>query len=93
MALTTLIIRHRVKEYAAWREEYNSVESLREKYGCIGAEVLTDPADDTDVFVLHRFLSLERAQGFAGSDDLHEAMAHAHVVGAPRIEFALERLS
>lgn len=91
MALTTMIVRHRVEDYAKWRSVYDSVEGLRQQYGCIGAEVLVDPVDEQEVFVLHRFLDLEQAQAFGASTELREAMAQAHVAGAPRIELAMER--
>ncbi|MGH9020715.1 MAG: cyclase [Acidimicrobiales bacterium] len=91
MTLTTLIVRHQVEDYAAWREEYDAVEPLRLQHGCVGQEVMVSPSDDNDVTVLHRFPTLDQAQGFAASDDLHAAMAHGHVIGAPRVEFALEK--
>jgi quinol monooxygenase YgiN len=90
MAGVTMIVRHQVGDYATWRSVYESVEDLRQQYGCFGAEVLVDPENKQDVFVLHRFPSLEQAQGFAGSDELRDAMGRAGVTGAPRIEFAVE---
>jgi len=90
MAAATMIVRHRVNDYAGWRTEYDSVEDLRQRHGCTDAKVLVDPTDKQDVFVLHRFPTLEQAQAFAGSDELHEAMSRAGVAGPPRIEFAEE---
>ena len=90
MAAVTMIVRHQVGDYATWRSVYESVEDLRQQYGCFGAEVLVDPDDKQDVFVLHRFPTLDQARGFAGSDELREAMARAGVAGPPRIEFAVE---
>lgn len=90
MATTTMIVRHRVADYANWRLVYDSVEDLRRQHGCFGAEVLVDPGDKLDVFVLHRFPTLEQAQAFAASDELREAMSRAGVAGPPRIEFAVE---
>ena len=90
MATAALIVRHRVEDYGAWRTGYEAVEGLRQQHGCTSAEVMVDPGDKHDVFVLHRFPTLEQAQAFAGSNDLREAMGHAGVVGAPRIEIAVE---
>ena len=86
----TLFVRHNVNDYAEWRAVYEEVEPLRQQYGCTDKEVLVDPADKNDVFVIHRFPSLEQAQGFAGSPELREAMGRAGVSGAPRIEIATE---
>ena len=90
MATATLIVRHQVEDYAAWRAVYETVEGLRGQHGCTGAEVMVDPGDKQDVFVLHRFPTVEQAQAFAGSNELREAMGRAGVVGPPRIEIAVE---
>jgi hypothetical protein len=90
MAQATLLVRHQVEDYAAWRAAYESVQPLRDEHGCTGAEVMVDPADKQDVFVLHRFPTLEQAQAFAGSAELREAMGRAGVQGPPRIEIAVE---
>ena len=89
MSQATLLVRHEVEDYATWRSAYESVDRLRKEHGCTSAEVLVDPADKQDVYVLHRFPSLERAQAFAGSSELREAMGRAGVKGAPRIEIAV----
>jgi len=75
----TLLVRHRVQDYAAWRAVYESVEGLRQQHGCTEAEVLVDPGDKEDVFVIHRFPTLDQAQAFAGSGELKEAMGRAGV--------------
>ena len=90
MGTATMIVRHPVEDYAAWRSVYDSVEDLRQQYGCVGAEVLVGPDDKQDVFVFHRFPTLDQAKAFAGSDDLRTAMGRAGVSGKPRIEFAVE---
>ncbi|HET7244714.1 MAG TPA: hypothetical protein VFJ07_07735 [Streptosporangiaceae bacterium] len=90
MSTATLIVRHQVQEYGAWRAVYDSVENVRQQYSCSGAEVLTAPDNKNDVFVIHRFPSLEAAQAFADSSEIREAMGRAGVTGAPRIEIAAE---
>lgn len=85
----TLFVRHQVADYDAWRSVYDSVEPLRAKFGCIDAEVSTDPGDRNDVFVIHRFPTLDQAQGFAASGDLQQAMGRAGVTGPPRIEIVV----
>jgi hypothetical protein len=90
MSTATLIVRHQVQDYSAWRAVYNSVEDIRQQYSCSGAEVLTAPDNKNDVFVIHRFPSFEAAQAFADSSALKEAMGRAGITGAPRIEIAAE---
>ena len=90
MATATMLVRHQVQDYAAWRAVYESVEGLRQQHGCTGAEVMVDPANKQDVFIIHRFPSVEAAEAFGGSAELKEAMGKAGVVGPPRIEIAVE---
>ncbi len=89
MAQATLLVRHQVEDYATWRSVYDSLDGLRKEHGCTEDEVMVDTADKQDVFVIHRFPTLEQAQSFAGSSELREGMSHAGVKGAPRIEFAV----
>lgn len=90
MSQATLMVRHQVEDYAAWRSVYDSLDGLRTEHGCTGEEVMVDPADKQDVFIIHRFPTLEQAQSFAGSTGLREGMGQAGVKSAPRIEFAVE---
>lgn len=86
----TLIARHQVNDYSAWRAVYDSVGDLRQHYGVTGTEVLVDPSDNQDVIVLHRFPTVAQAEAFAGSAELKEAMGRAGVAGPPRIDIAVE---
>ena len=90
MAQATLLVRHQVEDFGAWRSVYDSLDGLRKEHGCTAEEVMVDPADKQDVFIIHRFPTLEQAQSFAGSTELREGMGQAGVTGAPRIEFAVE---
>lgn len=86
----TLIVRHRVNDFGAWRSVYDSVDPLRQQHGCTAQEVLVSPGDKEDVIVLHRFPTTKQAEAFAGSSELREAMGRAGVAGPPRIEIAVE---
>ena len=90
MPQATLLVRHQVEDYAAWRSVYDSLDGLRKEHGCTGDEVMVDPADKQDVFIIHRFPTLGQAQSFAGSNELREGMSQAGVTSAPRIEIATE---
>ena len=82
----TLVIRHHVSDYAAWRKVYDEVEPLRIQHGCIAQRVMRVPDDGNELFVTHDFASAEQASGFAHDAGLREAMQQAGVEGAPRIE-------
>ena len=90
MANAILTVRHRVNDYSAWRSVYDTVDGLRQQHGCTADEVFVDPGDKQEVFVLHRFPTVEQAEAFAGSNELREAMGRAGVAGPPRVEIAVE---
>ena len=84
----TLIVRHPVQDYTAWRAVYDGPEvaALHQKYGVSNARVAHRPQDDRDVLVTHDFASVSDAEGFAADPGLKTAMEASGVTGAPRIE-------
>lgn len=82
----TLIVRHTVADYDAWRSVYEEVGDLRDKHGCTAERVLRLPADGNDVAVIHDFPTVEAAESFAADPELGAAMQRAGVAGPPRIE-------
>jgi quinol monooxygenase YgiN len=90
MGQALLVVRHSVEDYAAWREVYETVEPLRQEFGCTSKSVWQDPANPNDVTVLHYWPSVGQAAAFANSDGLHEAMGRAGVAGPPRVEIVAE---
>jgi hypothetical protein len=82
----TLVVRHKVNDYAEWRGVYDSLEPLRAQHGCTGARVLTLADDAHDVLVTHEFPTVDEAASFASDPDLQAGMAKAGVAGPPQIE-------
>lgn len=82
----TLVVRHTVADYAAWRAVYDELEPLRQQHGCTAKNVMVAPDNPNDVFVTHDFPSVEAAESFAHDPALRDGMARAGVAGAPRIE-------
>ena len=83
--MTTLFIRHKVKDYSAWKRVYDSYD--RKGDGCTRATVHRDPADPNVVVVTEVFPDPARARAHAGSSKLKTAMGHAGVEGAPEFWF------
>jgi hypothetical protein len=82
----TLIVRHPVKDFAAWKTVYDEVGALRDQHGCTDERVLHAPDDVNDVLAIHEFPSVARAEAFASDPALKAAMERAGVAGPPRIE-------
>jgi quinol monooxygenase YgiN len=83
----TTIVRHRVRDYDAWRAVYDSVGQLQREGGVSAQSVMRDAHDPNEVLVLHDFPDLATAEAFFAQDDLRAAMQRGGVEGMPRIEF------
>lgn len=87
--MTTMFIRHTVKDYRAWRKVYDEDAPAIQKAKGVTAQAVYQSTDDpNDITVTHEFPTREVAQAFVSSDELKKAMQSAGVVGAPTIWFA-----
>jgi hypothetical protein len=82
----TLIVRHTVTDYPAWRAVYDEVDTLRSSHGCTEQRVLQVPGDPNDVVAIHEFPTVDQATAFSNDPSLKEAMGRGGVAGPPRIE-------
>jgi heme-degrading monooxygenase HmoA len=85
--MTTAFIQHKVTDYADWKAVYDSVGEMQKHDGVIAQAVYQSVEDPNDVTVTHEFATLEAAQTFLASDDLKQAMEHAHVASKPIVWF------
>jgi uncharacterized protein (DUF1330 family) len=85
MAMTAVL--HRVADYGAWRQVYDSVADVQKTGGVIAESVHRMAGDRDNVLVLHEFGTLDEARTFFASPELTDAMRRAGVEGQPRIEF------
>ena len=83
--MTTLFIRHKVKDYGAWKQVYDAYD--RKADGCTRATVHRDPAKPNMVVVTEVFPDIARTRAHANSDKLKAAMRHAGVEGSPEFWF------
>ena len=86
--MATMFIRHEVADYAKWKQIYDDFKPTQQRLGVTGDAVYRAADNPNDVTVTHEFVTIEAAQKFAASDDLHSAMDSAGLVGAPTIWFA-----
>jgi hypothetical protein len=83
-----MIVRHSVRDYAAWRPVYDAHEAARTAAGLTNGRVFRSAEDPNDILLLFDTADRRRAEEFGRSDDLREAMRRAGVVGQPEIRFA-----
>jgi hypothetical protein len=87
MVMPSLLIRHHVADYLAWKAVFDEQEPTRQANGEQGGWLFRDADDPHEVLLLLAWDDLERARLFADSDDLREAMTRSGVMDRPDIWF------
>jgi heme-degrading monooxygenase HmoA len=88
---TVTITHHRVADYDAWKQVYDSVREVQREGGVREHAVLRPADDPTMVVVVHTFDSPEAAKAFFDSPALKGAMGQAGVdMSSLRIDFLQE---
>jgi len=88
--MATMLIQHKVKNFAEWKKGFDSKVELRKSSGELSSQVYQDASDPNKVTVVNKWNSLENAQKFAQSPELKAAMEKAGVDGLPGISFLNE---
>jgi hypothetical protein len=86
--LAGAIVRHEVKDYAAWKRAFDAHAEARARAGIIGHAVNRSVQKPNVVVIYLQAESLGPLQAFASSPDLKQVMQNAGVIGAPDITFA-----
>lgn len=81
------LVLHRVSDFDAWREVYDSVADLQAEGGVTAESVHRMAGDPDNVLVIHHFATLEAARAFFSNPELLAAIERSGVKGEPRIEF------
>jgi quinol monooxygenase YgiN len=90
MIMATMLIQHKVKDFATWKKFFDSAVDMRKAGGELSAQVFHDASDPNKVTVLNKWDSMANAQKFAQSPDLKAAMEKAGVDGPPVVYFLNE---
>jgi hypothetical protein len=80
------VIRHRVRDYDAWRKVYDGAGDLQKAAGVTEESVYQSKDDPNDVLVLHMFRTVDEAERFMDRPELREAIQSSGVEGMPRVE-------
>jgi heme-degrading monooxygenase HmoA len=76
-----LLERHKVRDYARWREVFDADSAGREAAGCRGARIFRSADDPEEVVVLFEWDTLERARRRVESATLSQKFDEAGVSG------------
>ena len=81
-------VRHRVEDYARWREGFDNHAPARQAGGATDeAYVMRNVDDPNEITITLGWSDLEKARAFTQSASLKEAMQKAGVTGPPEIRF------
>lgn len=86
-----ILIEHTVEAYESWKPYFDDHAETRAESGSLGGQLFHIEGDPEQVVILFEWETAEQAHEFVESEDLHERMDAAGVVGEPRIQF-LEQL-
>jgi quinol monooxygenase YgiN len=85
-----ILVRHKVKDYAAWKKEFDSSVEMRRGAGEKSYQVFHPDGDPNHLLVLQEWDSLTNARGMLSSPELRAAMERAGVIEAPEVFFLEE---
>jgi hypothetical protein len=85
-----MFVRHKVKDYEAWKSVFDSVSDLRRRNGEKAYQILRQDNGSSEIFAMFKWDSMDNARKYASSPELKAAMERAGVVGKPDIYFLEE---
>ncbi len=88
--MTMILVRYRVKDYAAWKSTFDQHASPRRAAGCRGETVYRSANDPNGILIVFEWDNAENAERFGASPELKAMMEKAGVIGAPEAWVATE---
>jgi quinol monooxygenase YgiN len=82
-----VIIRHKVADFAKWKQAFDSHLNKRMGAGETGSRVFQSVDDPRDVTLLSDWESIDSARRFMTSTDLRSTMQNAGVQGEPEVHY------
>ena len=83
----TMIIHHKVTDYAKWRVAFDADQVNRTAAGLSNCKVQRSMDDANDVMISCAMADVAKARSFADSKTLADTMSKAGVMGKPQILF------
>jgi hypothetical protein len=85
--MATLVVQHKVRDYASWRPAYDAHEPSRVGAGITNGRVYRKADDPTDIVLIFDVADIAKARTWAAGEDLKSAMQSAGVIGPPWVQF------
>jgi len=82
-----LMISHKVKDYNAWKKEFDDHKQARMDMGLVDRVIAHASGDNNDVSVVFAVNDMAKAKAFVNSKDLKDRMEKAGVEGQPSFFF------
>ena len=91
--MATVIVRHKVKDYEAWKVVFEGFAANRKAAGETSFRICHLDNDPNNVLGIVEYDSLENARNFFSSPELKEAMNNGGVLEQPDIYYLKEYIS
>jgi heme-degrading monooxygenase HmoA len=88
-----ILVRHRVKDYAQWKNAFEEHADVRKMAGSKGGRLFRERKNQNDVAVLFEWDDMAKARIFFESDDLRRVMERAGIIDRPEIFYEVEKVS
>lgn len=88
--MVTVLIRHKVADFNAWKAVFDSAFTFRKASGENSFHLYRDATDPADLTLLFEWDSPDRARKFLESDQLRQSMKEAGVQGEAEKRVLLE---
>ena len=88
--MANLFIRHKVKDYTAWKATFDGFIETRRAGGEKSHQIFHPDDDPNNLLLLFEWDSLANARAFMTNPELKEAMGEAGVIEAPEAYFLEE---
>lgn len=81
--MATIMIRHDVRDFEAWKQGYDGAEPIRQSHNVTHATAHRDPENPNTVMAVHQFATLQDARNFL--EAIKPTMRNAGVIGQPDV--------
>jgi len=85
-----LFVRHKVKDYTAWKATFDAFIETRRAGGEKSYQIYHPDDDPNNLLLLFEWDSLANARAFMANPEMKEAMGEAGVIEAPEAYFLEE---